>query len=199
MAYATLAQLKAYLNQITDDSQDALLEDVLDRATAIIDTVVGYSFAPAASGERVVYGNGTDYLIPPQFVAGTVESVATITGYTVPDYIEQAGALVVTRESLTGAAYHSQSLSGAPYGLTGGWLAGVPYTVTADFGVAATVPLDIQECCLQLAVRIWRAKDAGFSDVVGVEGSGDVGYNGALPALVKKILTTYATSSPGVW
>jgi hypothetical protein len=176
MAYATLAQLKAYLNQITDDSQDALLEDVLDRATAIIDTVVGYSFAPAASGERVVYGNGTE-----------------------PDYIEQAGALVVTRESLTGAAYHSQSLSGAPYGLTGGWLAGVPYTVTADFGVAATVPLDIQECCLQLAVRIWRAKDAGFSDVVGVEGSGDVGYNGALPALVKKILTTYATSSPGVW
>ena len=84
------------------------------------------------------------------------------------------------------------------YLMSTGWLSGLPYTVSATFGYT-TVPADIVECCLEIAVRIWRGRDAGFSDVVGVEGSGAVGYNGALPAMVKRVLDHYKQTTTGVW
>lgn len=123
-------------------------------------------------------------------------------GYTVPDYIEQDGVLVVVRgEALLKGSYYARAgLWGhaLAYPYAGGWVAGVPYTITANFGYSA-VPDDIKEACLEIAVRIWRGRDAGFSDVVGVEGGGAVGYNGQLPAMVKMVLDKrLQRSAPGV-
>lgn len=202
MPYATVAQMRANLKQINlSADSDALLLEKLNAATQVIDTELGFSFGTAAAGTRVVYGDGTDYLEPPAFVTGSVTAVTAPTGYTVPTYTVINGVLIVTRDGLIGPYYGADSLSGRLYDPLGGWLAGVPYTVAATYGYSA-VPADIVECCLELAVRMWRARDAGFSDVVGVDGAGAVGYNGKYPALVKAILENYKADRPsgrGVW
>ena len=202
MAYATVAQLRANLGQIkVSADNDSLLQEKLDAATQIINTDLGFSFGTAAAGSQVVYGDGTDFLEPPAFVAGSITAVTAPDGYTVPDYTAIDGVLIVTRSGLLGPLYGAQSLSARFYDPYGGWLRGVPYTVAATFGYS-TVPADIVECCVQLAVRLWRARDAGFSHVVGVGAPGAVGYNGKYPALVKAILENYKADRPsgrGVW
>jgi hypothetical protein len=58
------------------------------------------------------------------------------------------------------------------------WQAGVPYTVSASYGWGAA-PADIKQACLEIAVAIYRGRDAGYSDVVGTAGSGgEVAYVG---------------------
>lgn len=194
MSYATVEQLRTYLKQVpSSQASDELLQAVLDRATAIIDGELGMHFGTAAAGTFTVYGDGTGYLAPPAFVAGSVTLVSSPSGVPVPDYVERDGLLVVTDGS---GLIQTDAHRGSPFW---GWASGVPYVVSATFGYA-TVPADIVEACLEIAVRIWRARDAGFSDVVGVEGSGAVGYNGALPNLVKRILDNYRESgSAGVY
>lgn len=181
-------------------AQDARLQKILDRATAIIDTYLGVTFPTAEEdAEQVVYGDGTDYLVPPAFVAGSASLVEAPASYTVPDYIEQGAALVVTRNSLLGTLHGAQALGGRLHTPLGGWLAGVPYTVTATFGYAA-IPDDIKEACLEIAVDLFRFKDAGSIKMVGVEGAGVVSGKG-LPATAKIILDRRLAdlSVPGVW
>lgn len=199
MSYATVAQLRVYLDQVPDTvPNDAKLQAVLDRATAIIDTMLGVSFTLASgAGTNIVYGDGTDYLIPPAFVS--VSGVTAPTGYTVPDYTAIDGKLIVTRDGLLGPLYGAQSLAGRLYGALGGWLSGVPYTVAGTFGYAA-YPNDIVEACLEIAVDLWRFKDSGSIKVAGVEGAGVVSGKG-LPATAQMILERRRLdlNFPGVW
>lgn len=179
---------------------DARLQKALDRATQIIDTYLGFSFTlSGAAGTQVVYGDGTDYLEPPAFVAGSVTLVTAPNGYTVPTYTIANGVLQVTRDGLIGPLYGSEALTGRLYSPLGGWLAGVPYTVAATFGYSA-YPADIVEACLEIAVDLWRFKDAGSIKVVGVEGAGMVSGKG-LPATAKTILDARLLRAgfPGVW
>ena len=179
---------------------DTRLQKALDRATQIIDTYLGFSFAlSGAPGTSVVYGDGTDYLEPPAFVAGSVTLVTAPTGYTVPTYTIVDGVLQITRDGLIGPLYGSESLAGRLSTPLGGWLSGVPYTVAATFGYSA-YPADIVEACLEIAVDLWRFKDAGSIKMVGVEGAGVVSGKG-LPATAKAILDARLAraSFPGVW
>lgn len=180
------------------NARDALLQKVLNRATRIVRTVIGYDFASAAAGSEIVYGDGTIYLVPPSFVDGSVTLVTTISGLSVPDYIEQDGILIaVDADGVIPDRGIYDAWRGAfiPYG----WREGVPYTVAATYGYSA-VPDDVVECCLEVAARLWRGIGSGFSDVIGVEGGGAVGYNGAFPKLVREILSEYIEkTNPGVW
>jgi hypothetical protein len=181
-------------------ASDARIQKVLDRATQIIDTVLGVSFSLSdAPGSSIVYGDGTDYLVPPAFVAGSVTAVTAPSGYTVPAYSAIDGVLIVTRDGLIGPLYGAQALTGRLYQPLGGWLPGVPYTVAATFGYSA-IPADIVEACLEIAVDLWRFKDAGSIKVVGVEGAGMVSGKG-LPATAKTILDARLARAifPGVW
>lgn len=201
--YATVIEMREYLPQLlASGATDATLTKILARATQIIDTYLGYSFTVASevASAQTVYGDGTDYLVLPTFISGSVTGVTAPTGYSVPDYIEQSGALVIARDGVIGLPYGRGTIYhyGVDYAWPAGWLSGVPYTVTARYGVAA-IPADIVEACLEIAIRIWKAKDAGFSDVVGVGDGGAVGYNGALPNMVKMVLNQYKHRNIGVW
>lgn len=179
---------------------DALLQKVLDRATAAIDTYLGLSFTLSGSaGTRVVFGDGTDYLEPPPFVTGSVTAVTMPTGYTVPVYTVIDGVLIVTRDGLMGGMYAAETIAGRFYNPIGGWLAGVPHTVAATFGYSA-YPDDIKEACLEIAVDLHRFKDAGSIKSVGLEGAGMVTGKG-LPATAKMILDARIVREtfPGVW
>lgn len=197
--YATVAQLRRELNnQVPAGAEiDTDLERKLIAAETAINSDLGFSFATAAPGEQVVYGDGTIYLLPPAFVAGSVTMVEQESGLTVPDYIEQGNMLIVTDAD---GVIVSERRYLESYGLSGlAWGQGVPYTVTANFGYSG-IPADITEITLQLAARLWRARAAGFSDVVGVVGSSAVGYNGQLPAFARLVLDNYRDRrSPGVY
>jgi len=180
---------------------DARLQQVLNRATAIIDTYLGFAFtlSTGTPGTQIVYGDGTDFLEPPPFVTGSVTLVTAPAGYTVPAYTIMDGILIVTRDGLQGTLYNSETIAGRLYNPIGGWLNGVPYTIAATFGVSA-IPADIVEACLEIAVDLWRFKDAGSIKVVGVEGAGMVKGSG-LPQTAKAILDRRIlnASFPGVW
>lgn len=181
-------------------ANDAKIQKVLDRATQIIDTLLGFGFTlSGAAGTQIVYGDGTDYLEPPAFVSGSVTAVTAPTGYTVPSYVVKDGVLIITRDSLIGPLYGSEALAGRLYHPLGGWLEGVPWTVAATFGYSA-YPTDIVEACLEIAVDLWRFKDAGSIKMVGVEGAGVVSGKG-LPPTAKIILDKRIAdaSFPGVY
>lgn len=179
-------------------SLDAKFQKVLDRASRIIDTYLGYSLPALATDEQIVYGDGTDYLTLPPFAVGSITEITAPAGYTVPDYIEVDGVLIVTRSDIVGTLYGSEALAGRLYRPEGGWLAGVPYTVAATFGT--TRQDDLVEACLEIAVDLWRFKDAGSIKSVGVEGAGVVTGKG-LPTTAREILDARRAraSFPGVW
>jgi hypothetical protein len=175
-----------------EPATDDVLQAVLDRATQVLDTAIGYSFTLSASASQVVYGDGTAYLVPTACL--TVSGVTAPTGYDIPDYVLRDGMLILTDSAgvLVPEAYAGRSPVPA-------WREGVPYTVAGTFGYAA-VPDDIVEACLEVAARIWRGRSSGFSDVIGVEGGGAVGYEKAFPAMVRHTIGRYrAKRYPGVW
>jgi hypothetical protein len=197
--YCTVTQLREYLPQIpASAATDAILTSVITRASQIIATETGIDFNAAALGTRVVYGNGTIYLTPPPFVAASVTAITAPAGYTVPDWAEQEGALVVASTLDVISQPFPYVLSDARAYALGGWGAGVPYTVAATFGYSG-VPADIQECCLELAVQIWQGKDSGFNTVVGVQGAGVREVLRAYTPMMLRILDKYSNNAPGVW
>jgi hypothetical protein len=189
---ATVEEFRRYMDSIgaqTDDA-DTLIQDTLDRASAIVLTEVTHGYS-AATGTATVYGTGSDQLVLPVFVAGTVTSVTAPTGYSVPTYVEQNGRLVVASSNGVVYGYGHRGYRGWSSNGYGGWIAGVPYTVHAMFGWGATVPDDIKEATLEIAIAIYRGREAGFSDVVGVAGTGEVAYTGKYPKRADAILKRY--------
>lgn len=163
--YITAADMRQYLPQVpVDAANTALLDAIAVRATATVNSALGFVFAGYAVGSRVVRSYGTDYLHLPPHQIGSVTAVV-VGSYTIPasDYSEQPdGSLYRTTTSYTW-----------PWGAIRGWGNSV-YTVTASYGYGP-VPEDIQQVTLEVAVNIWRSKDkGGFSETVGVEGAGAI-------------------------
>jgi hypothetical protein len=153
--YATLTQLKAYLDQFADTTDhDTALTDVLERATAIVNGAAGLTTnaTTAASGTQVVYGSGTLTLdLPPH--SGAVTLVSAPSGYTVPDYVEVDGSLVVTDTTGIVLVPYRPGLA-YTWGSTLVWQYGLPYTVTAPWGYAADTMAILEEATLQVAVQL---------------------------------------------
>jgi hypothetical protein len=133
----------------------------------------------------VVYGDGTDFLEPPAFTAGSVTLVTAPTGYTVPDYIEQDGLLVVV-DSLARRRSLSE-YAAFPADWPHGWTYGVPYTVTATYtaalpsGTASTASADESDVLEQLGRLVASTDDPELDDdellqCLGTSQSGTV-YN----------------------
>jgi hypothetical protein len=148
---------------------DALLQNCLDRATDIVRNAMRAllgdpTFDYAAYGSpttKIVQGYTGDYLSLPAHQAGSVtlveyQSGANPVAYTtVPDqWLEEGGRL-----------YRAYSWPQAYW---------QRYRVTAVWGYGP-VPDAIEELTIELAVNIWRSRDkGGFSESVGVDGSGSI-------------------------
>lgn len=172
MAYATVEELKRYLEQIKEDvtlDTLTLLQEVLDRATSIIDGELGFSFDGYTPGTRTVYGWDTDTLWLPPHEVGSVTAVATAPGGTaITGWVESSDGRVY-RESY----YNPESDLILSWGRS-------RYAVTANWGYGDP-PASITQVCLELAVNMWRARDKGlWTDVIGVEGAGGIRYIGGL-------------------
>lgn len=168
MAYATVAQLRAYLPQLPNETTtDDLLAAILERATDAVAAVMGFRFAGYVDDFKKVAGNGTVYLVLPPHAPLSVETVADTDG------VQVTGWEAYGRTWL----FHPD-----------GW-GTTRYTIGAQWGYGDPPP-SIQEVTLEVAVNIWRAKDAArFSDYVGVAGEGAVAYEGAFTAQQRAVMT----------
>lgn len=188
-SYASISELRGAtgrLDQLTDTNtnRDTLLQACLDQATSIINLELGFALTAAAAGTQTVYGTATVWLPLPLFTAGSVSLVSTLSGYTVPSYVESGGALRITNSSgiytvppdyrLTPASGYGYGYgygydSGLIYGGGAVWLPGVPYTVHATFGASADDLTAARMCCLEIATALWKFRDSGGSTAIGTE------------------------------
>lgn len=197
-AYATRADLYQYLQQLRDAAdtpEDDLVDAILDRATSIIDGVLGFHFAgyAASASTKQIVSYGAPVLDLPPHQAGSVASVTygsdTIDGayWTETD----AGALAIV-DSVTWQWFPRRSVWDIAR-----WQVGI-YSVSAQWGYGDP-PASIVQVCLELAVNIWRSKDKGmFTDTIGVDGSGGVQYIGGLTNLQKQIVQNERARIVGV-
>lgn len=186
--YVTVAELKTYLPQLAGlTTEDGVLEIAINAAEAHVNRRLGYTFG-VTRPTAVLIGDGTPYLALPAHTT-PVTLVTALAGYGIPDYVERDDFLL----ALSGGVLTFPGPSGIVGNGQGGtaWRSYVPYTVTATFGYGP-VPEDVRECVRQLSIRIWRFRDAGGSDVVGVEGAGAVTVGVGETPWIKGVLTAYA-------
>lgn len=204
MAYATVAQLREYLQSLPTANgspnataaavaaKDATLTSVLDRATGMIDEHNGFSFAayPGSATAKTIITSRTEYLFLPPHQTGSITSVvdngSTVasTAYTVHTSDDGRREYLV----LTGTEFSRAVWSGRHAVVTAKW----------GYGPA---PVAVVEACLELAVNIWRGSTKGmFSDLIGVDpvgisvGGGGVAYSGFMTRAIRDVLAACKTS-----
>lgn len=191
MAYATVADIRKYLDQVQNSTaKDDLLTDILERATSVIDGALGFSFAGYTAGQRRVRSENGPLLLLPPHELGSVTEVADLSSNVVDaaSYEETEGGnleLLLTDTLFSSVTFHWHWSTQAPRQPV--WSYGV-YLVTANWGYGPA-PESIVQLCLELAVNIWRSKDKGlFTESIGVDGSSRISYIGGLNSMQKQIV-----------
>lgn len=187
MAYGTIAEMYALLPQVTvNAANDALLGVMLDRATDIVDMALGFSYvAYGAATEKDVRAVGGQYLELPAYELGSITAIYRVSGKGTDS------------EDATDEVDEYDALDDGRLYANGGWAAGVWYRITAEWGYG-TPPDSIVQVTLEVAVNLWRGKDRGlYSDVIGVEGGGAVGYQRALTNQQRMIIAGARTKTFG--
>ena len=160
---------------------DALLQDILDRACAMVESAllpVEYAAYGAASVEVVrSEAYRTTYMRLPAHQHGSVSLVVEVrrltdtTGTTIDsaDYVQKNGYLIAAD-------------------IENRWRAHAAYRITAVWGYGPA-PADVQQVALELAVNAWRQRDRGlYSETQGIEGGGAVSYVGGINATQRMVI-----------
>ncbi len=181
MSYATVEQFRQYLDQIEEsDERDADIQAVLDRAHSIVNDALGFSFSEygETASDKDVRGQGGEWLWPPAYKAASVTGITRVSARGEDDESEEAVSGYVVDEDLR------------PYRIwrAYGWTPGAWYRVTAIWGYGPA-PESIVEVELEVAVNIWRSRDApGFTDAMGVSGEGGFTVHRALTWAQRSII-----------
>jgi hypothetical protein len=151
---------------LSDDELDALIE----QASRFFDLECGvepgyFEAAGDTATSKIIYGNGTNYLWLPPYVTGSLNTAITLPeGYTVPDFVEQNGFLVLTTS--TGVLPPLQHFYRSVWS---GWPSGVAVTVSARWGFATT-PADVKMAVIELIINLWRETDPATLRLKDLEG-----------------------------
>lgn len=192
-SYATTAELRAqpYMTQVaTGAAADVALQAVLDRANAIVNDALGFAFAAygVTATDRDVRGDGSEYLRPPAYKAGSITGISRVTA---------RGDTDETIEAITD--YVVDELE-RPYRIwrAAGWQRQAWYRMTAIWGYGEA-PESVVEVELEVAMNIWRsAAGTSFGTSVGIEGGGAAGVNRALTWAQRSILDGVRSSYLGL-
>lgn len=149
----------------------AELEALIEQASRMFDLECGVPegyFNPVAipvATERTFYSDGTNYLRLPPYVPGSLDTALSFPeGYTVPDFAELNGYLVITSTTGIVPAYPR-----FPDTLWSGWHIGVPITVSAIWGWRET-PADVKMAVIELIINLHRETDPATLKLTGLEG-----------------------------
>ena len=185
--YATPAQLKTYLG-VTSTADDALLTDLLVRATTIIEQMTRKTFAaPAAAsrtfGRELMLWDGLlkrDYLLLPSgvyvalLVSATDGDNAPIPLTEIATHPPDAPYTVLARRDRRWCGASQQA------------------TITARWGYSITPPADIVHATIRLAAWMYRQRGtANDPDRPTVADGGLVLLPSALPDDVRSVLERY--------
>lgn len=163
--YVEAEEVREIATQMTENAiADSVLESLIVRASRMFDLCVGCVpgyFEAREEGdatELTFYGDGTNFLRLPPYVPGSLESAGFPDGYTAQTYTERDGYLVRTDSS--GLFFSS---------FVAGWYAGVPITLTAQWGYETT-PDDVKAAIIELVINLFRETDPAHIKLVGIEG-----------------------------
>jgi hypothetical protein len=185
--YATPAQLKTYLG-VTSASDDALLTDLLVRATSMIEQMTRKTFAaPTATsrtfGRELMLWDGLlkrDYLLLPSgvyvalLVSATDGDNAAIPPTEIDTHPPDAPYTVLARRDKRWCGASQQA------------------TITARWGYSITPPADIVHATIRLAAWLYRQRGtANDPDRPTVADGGLVLLPSALPDDVRSVLERY--------
>jgi len=180
MAYASLGELKAYLG-ITDTADDELLTQLIDMATAVIESYTRRVF--------VAYTKTRHY--GPESINGPVLSLGEWL-LSVTELKDGQGNVIPSE------GYELLPKGGKRFWgirLRPGWQWNCDrehdVTVTGSWGWSETPPPDIVLATLRLAAYFYRQKDAQVFDVTAAPGLGTITIPKGMPADVKLILDQY--------
>lgn len=175
-AYATVAEFRAMMTQVPSGATvDTLIQSYLDRATAKIDGELGFSFAAfgATATDKDFYNRtSSQYLTLPAYLDGSITHIYKVSGKGTTS--ESTTEVLATEYDVLAEGASNGSRLYRDAGWPAGW-----YRVTAKWG-CGEAPDDIVQVCLEKAINLFIGAQGGqFSDVVGVDGGGAVGYNRA--------------------
>jgi hypothetical protein len=196
MAYATAAELRAYMNKVSTDLDDEINE-LLESATIAIDNLCNRPngfVADVAASARLYTGNGKPYLLIDECVE--ISTVAVKDSASDDDYDTWASDDWIAFSGdhrfpdFNSLPYDSVMVdptgdeSGSVF-TSGKWTTrggfrpltdthrGVPTVqITAKWGYATTVPYTIKIACIMQASRWYKRLQSGMSDTLA---SGELG------------------------
>lgn len=199
--YAVGSAVKARAG-ITDSTDDTLIAELCDQVNAYIEQATGRILAPISGTATLYYdGDGSNRLYLPVPASGDypyIGGLRTIATLGVADY---TGASYTTLAS-TDYFLRGAVLPGAPFD----WVylsdmpAGSYYTFPKGFATVkitstgagwSTIPDEIIDVAERMAVRLWYARQAGQSDIVGVDETGAPVVSRGLPISDRNILRAY--------
>jgi len=175
-SYATVADFRAIMTQVPAGATvDALIQTYLDAATEKIDKELSFSFTPfgaVATDRDFRQRTSSQYLTLPAYQTGSITHIYELSGKGTTG--ESTTEVLATEyDALDEGAANGERLY-----RDAGWRAGW-YRATCIWGYGPA-PDDIVQVCVEKAINLFIGGQGGqFSDVVGVDGGGAVGYNRA--------------------
>lgn len=149
----------------------AELEALIEQASRMFDLECGVPegyFNPVAipvPTEQTFYGDGTNYLRLPPYIPGSLNTSLTFPdGYTVPDFAELNGYLVITNSAGIVPLFPRFSDP-----IWSGWYGAVPVKVSAIWGWRET-PADVKMAVIELVINLHRETDPATLKLTGLEG-----------------------------
>lgn len=193
MAYTTVANLKNYLG-VSAGTDDALLQNLIERAQKTIDSYCGRTFEASADTTRK-YCVGVDtqddmlYLDEDLCQIGTGGSIITDADGTSPVTLTVTEYVTRPRNR---APYHAiELLDSSTHDWTYTTNPQNGITVTGRWAWSVTAPDDIVHACTRLAGYFYKQKDAGVFDTTAIPDAGIIQVPQGLPQDVKILLSNY--------
>lgn len=110
---------------------------------------------------KIVYGDGTNMLELPPYVAGTLNTTITVPdNYSTPEFIERGGYLMRSFNGVLNVFDPVFSI---------GWYANVPITVSAVWGFAQT-PADVKHAIIEFVINLVKEVDPASIKMMSLEG-----------------------------
>lgn len=191
MAYATLAQVKNYLD-IGADTDDVLLSDLITRAQAAIDTYTRRRFEAATVTRYYEWGDLDDS----GFVLVLDDDLLSITTLTNGD---SSGTAIPATEYWLCNALGRRIPSGPYHAIrlkidsTYSWEFDTDYmvSVAGTWGYSTTAPSDIAHATIRMVGYYYAQKDAQVFDVTAVPEAGIIQVPQGIPRDVERVLDPY--------
>jgi len=204
--YVTVAEIKADipdspLFDVTDDTYDTVLGNMVTAASRLIDRYVGgwdnYFYPTTDAQTRYFDGSGEEMQYIDPMVSLTSVAVSESGGRAASDYTTwtvDADFFVMPYNyssigmPIMGLVIDNDSGSKGTWGTT---RKGVK--VTGVFGWSATPPADVEQACKIQAVRFFMRSKQGYQDAAANPSMGEMYYMKELDPDVKVLLQHYRT------